>query len=437
MRKRKRCHDLLPDAASEGSPEQRLLNGCSQAEYQRAVSSPDPPPEGYQKSVLQPNGKDGPTVTFSTYNGARIITKVDKVRASARCSPNKRLTFFSRAPQNAENVCMEGYLQRLLANAKPGSCPEVRWIRKCDDESSVTMDAGEDIARDLRGPGLNILTQVADCLQNLAQEGVRFRHGDLHFGNIVRTNTPIVRRARDGNAIRPLGDKWAGAELWYNLRDDFRYQMIDFGMSALQVQSKDGAVAIGVPNEFYDDDAHDPAHDLRCLVTCMWTNLWVANKGCFAAKRERGGKNFKEWFPWALECMVRRAAETNEEYALAVDVDAHAELTRLLLDLRGQPDDKTRAALKGKPRLLRLYMLAPSQWEYVWRTKPYVKAVNIAHSLYEQFIGQSTPIFEPSNMVAVCCWVKWKHDQAWHGDRHRGRVYDYDEFRTFCANHGM
>lgn len=84
MPKRKRCHDLLPDAASEGSPEHRLLNGCSQAEYQRAVSSPDPPPEGFHKSVLQPNGKDGPTVTFSTYNGARIITKVDKVRASAR-----------------------------------------------------------------------------------------------------------------------------------------------------------------------------------------------------------------------------------------------------------------------------------------------------------------------------------------------------------------
>ena len=73
---------LLPDASAPDSPEMLWLSGSVRtvAEYQRVVSSAEEPPEGSRKKTLQPGGEEGPTMTFCTFGGCRLITKRDEVR---------------------------------------------------------------------------------------------------------------------------------------------------------------------------------------------------------------------------------------------------------------------------------------------------------------------------------------------------------------------
>ena len=84
----KRVHDcgLLPDAGAMDSPEAMWHTGTvrSVAEYQRVVSSAEEPPMGSRKKIFQPTGDDGPTMTFSTVDGCRLITKQDEVRGCTR-----------------------------------------------------------------------------------------------------------------------------------------------------------------------------------------------------------------------------------------------------------------------------------------------------------------------------------------------------------------
>ena len=425
MTKRRRASPLLPDAGAPGSPESLWVGGdCKTVgEYQRIVSSPDPAPISDGRTS-RPHGQNGPTMTYS----GCLITKVvdDEEVAGA--------------------VCMEGYVQRILSHLAPGICPEVRWIRKpVDDEGtpSITMQAGADVSK--RDFGLSMIVQIADRLQLLAV-GAQFRHGDLHWGNVVRVKRRVMRRRRNGNAIRPCGE-WS-VPLWYNLSDTHCYEIIDFGMSSLALQVEGDTVQLDVPNEFYGaDTVADDQHDLRCLITTMWQTIWIhksyarGQMGTTLKKRTRGNNHYSEWFPWLLDCIVRRAAETCPDYALAVDVDTHAVLARHLRALRGQSPGAVRELLRGKPRLRALYNLCPSQWERVWVVSDegrYVDHIPLAHCLYECFIGRDTPIFAPQNVVAVCCWVNWHHSQAWFsGRRQRNHVYEYSEFSRFCADNNM
>jgi hypothetical protein len=291
----------------------------------------------------------------------------------------------------------EAVFTRLLNAALPGSAPEVLHIT----EKQILMRRAQMVV-----PGvdkMDMLVQILDKLQALESRGIRFRHGDLHMGNIVRVKSPVHRHRKRGNAFKPTGDE----DAWYNMCCEWTYQLIDFEMSALRTSK----VTYEVPNPMYSrDSVFSTQHDVRILMTALYEHFWIAvnedntKTKLYKAPRCCAGDCVSEgWFAYFVRGVICFARAQSRLYDATLCVATNNDLRCYLLG----EDNKN---------IIRNQVCLTPKWKMIWNAFPEAWKDLIGNDsgrvpfTHMQYYGMcenaDTTVFEPCNMMKLCCWYQ-------------------------------
>ena len=326
-------------------------------------------------------------------------------------------------------VVSEAVFTRLLNAALPGCAPKVLHI----SQNQVLMDRAQ-MVRPTEDK-MDMLVQVLDKLQKLSERGVRFRHGDLHWGNIVRVRSPVFRHRKRGNAFVPTGAE----NTWYNMRCKWTYQLIDFEMSAL----KTDAVTYEVPNPMYSPESvFSTQHDIRILMTALYEHLWVGESEdrtlCKRYKlphtraevRVCAQHNHNAWFAYFVKGVVSYARAQSTLYATTLCVDTNNALRSYLLDEDNA--DLVRCAINLTPEWKMLWNAFPGGWSDLVS-----KADGRVPFTHMQYAGMrkntDTTIFEPATLMKLCCWYQGQSNRYWHENRSAVCPWEPKELLQQCA----
>ena len=322
-------------------------------------------------------------------------------------------------------VVAEAVFTRLLNTIRPRSAPAVCHIHT----KAVLMERAEPIK--LECDAINMLVQIVDMLQTL-QLTVRFRHGDLHYGNIVRVRTPVSRHNKHGNAYGPTEPAGGAARPWFNMNCDWTYKLIDFEMSALVTER----VVYEVPNFIYTPGSTwSTQHDTRTLVTALYEFWWLStqsdNRTVVERRIPRGKPNgHGQWFPRFIRGIVAYARAQSSTFDTTLDRTANNTFRDFLVKTTSEAAVKE--ALHTHPKWYVLWKAYPGGWcDLVGERKGYMPSTHM------QYVGglanDATTIFEPRNLMTMCCWYQSECNRQWHKDKKSRQPWSDVAFVDACV----
>ena len=322
--------------------------------------------------------------------------------------------------ETSEPVVYEAVFARLLNTIRPFSTPAVRHIRT----KAVLMERAEPITPDR--DAINMLVQIVDLLQTLQARDVRFRHGDLHWGNIVRVRSPVHRHSKHGNAFEPVDGKGH----WFNMKCDWTYKLIDFEMSALHWRQ----VVYEVPNQMYETGVEwTTQHDARTLVVALYDFWWLSthhNKRTVMERRNpRGSPNgHRQWFARFIKGLVVYARSQSVMFDITMDVNTNNGFRNFIVEAS---DVEIKEGMRTHPKWRVLWHAYPGGWcDLVGEAKGRVPSTHL------QYLGglknNATTIFEPQNLMTMCCWYQSQCNRQWHANRTSQQPWSDVAFARAC-----
>lgn len=312
--------------------------------------------------------------------------------------------------ETEKSVVAEAVFARLLNTIRPRSAPAVRHIRA----KAVLIERAEPIRPDR--DAINMLVQIVDMLQTL-QLTVRFRHGDLHWGNIVRVRVPVYRHKKHSNAFGPtksIGPVRApSTPAWFNMRSPWTYKMIDFEMSAIETE----IVAYEVPNNMYAPGVKwSTQHDTRTLVTALYEFWWLSAKNHKRTVVERllprgNPTGHGQWWPRFCKDIVAYARSQSTAFDATIDLAVNASFRDFIAT--ATCEEVVLDALRTHKKWNVLWGAFPDGWRALIGRQH--GRVPFTHMQYQWGVSNdATTIFEPRALMTLCCWYQAICNRQWH-----------------------
>jgi hypothetical protein len=338
--------------------------------------------------------------------------------------------------ETEEPVVSQAVFTRLLNTIRPSSAPAVCHIQA----KSVLMERGEPVTPE--SDAIDMLVQIVDILQNL-QLKVRFRHGDLHWGNIVRVRSPVRRHNKHGNAFKPepAGKNNGCTTVWFNMKCDWTYKLIDFEMSAIATER----VVYEVPNCMYEAGATwTTQHDARTLVVALYDFWWLLThddrrtvmerRSPRTARTARGAQlsarsdGHGQWFARFIKGLVAYARSQSAMFDTTMDLNVNNGFRNFIVSAT---DADIREGIRTHTKWRVLWDAYPGGWhDLIGEPRGRVPS---AHMQYAgSLTNNATTIFEPRNLMTMCCWYQSECNRQWHEDKGSRQPWSDVAFARAC-----